>query len=119
MNKYAIKLIMRKQLFIKPIYKLSLVQIEICKTYIETYLKIRYICFSKSSADAPIFFNKKLDKILKLYINYNRLNKLTIKNCYHLLLIEKFLKEFSHAKQFTPINLINAYYIIKIQQSDS
>ncbi len=43
MNKYAIKLIKRKQPSYKPIYALSPVELEILKTYIKTHLKTRFI----------------------------------------------------------------------------
>lgn len=42
-NEYIIELIKEKQLLYKLIYALRLVELEILKTYIKTYLKIRFI----------------------------------------------------------------------------
>lgn len=42
-NKYAHELIGEKQPPYRPIYAFSLVKFEILKTYIETYLKTRFI----------------------------------------------------------------------------
>ena len=56
---------------------------------------------------APVLFTKKKDKTLRLYINYRRLNRFTIKNRYPLPRIddlfdemrEEILKEF-HCSRF-------------------
>lgn len=63
-----------------PIYALSPVELKNLKTCIETYLKTRFISTSKSLAGTSILFNKKSDDSLQLYINYQGLNNLTIKN---------------------------------------
>ena len=44
-NKYTIKLEDSKQLHYRPVYNLGLIELEILKTYIETHLKTRFICF--------------------------------------------------------------------------
>lgn len=43
MDEYAIKLICKKQPLYRPIYVLSLVELELVKTYIKTYLKTGFI----------------------------------------------------------------------------
>ncbi len=84
-----------------PIYILSLVELEILKIYIETYLKTGFIWPSKSSAKASIFFDKKSDGSFRLCVNYQSLNNLTIKNWYPLLLIGESLGQLGRAKWFT------------------
>ena len=79
-NEYAIKLVKDKQLPYWLIYSLKLVKLKTLKTYIETYLKSRFIQPSKFLTGIPIFFNQKLNKNLCLCINYQGLNNLTIKN---------------------------------------
>lgn len=101
MNEYAIELIKGKPSSYDPIYSLNLVELESLKTYIETYLKTGFICLFKSLIKAFILFDKKLDRSLYLYINYQSLNNLTIKKYYFLLLIDKLLNRLRHAKQFT------------------
>ncbi len=80
MNKYAIKLIEEKQLSYAPIYTFSSVELENLKAYIKTYLKTGFIQPFKSSAGTLIFFDKKLDVNFCLYVDYQSLNNLTIKN---------------------------------------
>ena len=79
-NKHTIKLVKRKQPSYSPIYNLGSVELEIVKVYIETHLKTGFIWPSKSPADKPIFYDKKLNKNLWLYIHYQGLNNLIIKN---------------------------------------
>ena len=66
-------------------------ELEILKIYIKNNLANKFIRSSKFLVKTPIFFDKKLDRSLQLYINYQDLNNLIIKNCYLLPLIKKSL----------------------------
>ncbi len=90
-------------------------ELEILKTYIENNLANNFINPSKSSIGGLIFFNKKPNKNLRLCINYQDLNTLTIKNRYLLLFIEKSLDQFEQARYFTQFNFINTYHQIKLR----
>ncbi len=98
MNEYAIELIDGKQPPYEPIYAFSLMELESLKAYIKTHLKTRFIRPSKSSAGAPILFDKKPDGNLHLYVDYRGLNNLTIKNRYPLPLIGEALDCVGRAK---------------------
>ena len=91
MNKYAIKLEKDKQPPFRPIYSLELVELEALKTYIKTNLANNFIRPSKSPIRAPILFNKKLNRSLRLCVNYRGFNNLIIKNQYLLPLIDESL----------------------------
>lgn len=78
-NKHIIKLIVEKELYYRPMYSLSLVELEILKIYIETYLKTRFIQLFHSLINIPILNDKKPDSNLPLYINYEHFHNLTIK----------------------------------------
>ena len=110
MNEYAIELEKDKHLLFGPIYSLSLVELETLKTYIKTNLANSFIRPSKSPAGAPILFNQKPDKSLRLYVNYWGINNIIIKNQYLLPLIGKSLDRLGWAKQFTQLDLTNAYH---------
>ena len=79
-NEHVIKLQDGKQPPYGPIYSLEPVELETLKPYIETHLKTRFIQPSKSPAGAPILFDKKRDSNLRLCVDYQSLNNLTIKN---------------------------------------
>ena len=98
-NEHAIELEEGKQPPYGPIYSLGPVELKTLKTYIETNLANSFIEASKSPLGAPILFVRKLDGSLCLYIKYQRLNNLTIKNRHPLLLIRKFLHWWGRAKQ--------------------
>lgn len=89
-NKYAIKLIKRKQSPYGPIYVFNLVEQEILKVYIETYIKTWFIETSNSSVNALIFFDIKLDSSLFL-VDYQGLNNFTFQNWYLFSLVNKAL----------------------------
>ena len=91
MNEYAIELEEGKQLPFSPIYSLGLVELETLKTYIETNLANGFIRPSKSPARAPILCDRKPDRSLRLYLDYQDLNNIIIKNQYPLPLIGKSL----------------------------
>lgn len=88
------KLVQSKQLLYGGIYSLRLTKLETLKTYIEIPLKTRFILLSKSLAMAIVLFHKKSDDSFRLYIDYQCLNNLIIKNQYFLPLIGESLNRF-------------------------
>ena len=51
-------------------------------------------------------------------MDYQGLNNITIKNLYLLLLIGESLDQLGQAKQFTQLDLIKAYYWMRICEGD-
>ena len=66
-------------------------KLETLKTYIEKNLANEFIRSFKFPSTALIFFDKKSDGSLILYMDYRGPNNLTMKNWYPLLLISKSL----------------------------
>ena len=79
-NEYAIELKESKQPPFDLIYSPGLVKLEILKTYIKINLANNFFQPFKSLAEAPILFDKKLDRSLRLHIDYQGLNNIIIKN---------------------------------------
>lgn len=100
-NEQAIELVEGKQFLYRTLYSLSLVEFETLGIYIKTDLKTEYFQPSKLLAVAFIFFYKKFDASLQIYINYWDVINLIIKNRYLLPLIDKVLDQLSQAKRFT------------------
>ena len=90
-NNHAIKLLNDWQPLYSPIYSLKLVELETLKAYIKNNLAKSFIRPSKSLAEASIFFDKKPDGSLRLCVDYQGFNNLTIKNQYSLFLVGKSL----------------------------
>ena len=69
-NNHAIELVKGQQPPYGPIYSLGLVELETLKAYIETNLANGFIRPSKSSAGAPILFDRNSDGSFRLGVNY-------------------------------------------------
>ncbi len=76
------------------------------KAYIENNLANGFIRPLKSSAGAPILFDKK------------GLNNLTIKNRYPLLLVGESLDQLGRAQCFTQLDLTNTYHRMRIREGN-
>ena len=59
-----------------------------------------------------MLFIKKINDLLRLYVDYKKFNEIIIKNNYSLSLFLKTLKRFVYTKHFIKINIYNAYYKI-------
>ena len=79
-NEYIIKPKKSKELCYRLIYNFELIELKIVKTYIKTNLTNSSNKLFKSSAKAFILFVKKSNYSFRLYINYQGLNNLIIKN---------------------------------------
>ncbi|KAJ1299366.1 hypothetical protein OPQ81_003762 [Rhizoctonia solani] len=63
-------------------------------------------------------FVKGSDGRLCLVVDYKRLNKITIKNCYALPRQEDLIDKLKHAKIFTKLDLRSGYNNIRIKEGD-
>jgi len=68
--------------------------------------------------DASILFLFKKNDSFHLCMNYWDLNKITVKNRHSLSLISETLDRLSRIKQFTKLDLKNAYHHLRIQCED-
>ncbi len=109
-NDHAIKFVDDWQTPYSPINSLGPMKLETLKAYIENNLASGFIRPSKSPAGAPIFFDKKPDDSLRLCVDYQGLNNLTIKNRYPLPLVGESLDQLGRARRFTQLDLINTYH---------
>ena len=117
-NEHIIELEKGKQSPYEPIYSRGPVELETLKIYIKTNLANGFITAPKSPMGAPILFIRKLNDSFYLCVNYQELNNLKIKNWYPLPLICKFLNRLDQAKRFTYLDLMSAYYWIRIKEGD-
>lgn len=100
------------------IYNLSARELEVLREYIDDNLSKRYIREFTSPAEAPVLFALKQDGGLRLCVNFRDLNKMTIKNCYFLSLIDEMLNRLSGARVFIKMNLRDVYHRIRIREED-
>lgn len=78
------------------------------KEYIKDSLNSGIIRPSTSPVGAGFFFVSKMDKTLRLCIDYRGLNQITVKNKYPLPLIESVREQLYSATIFSKLDLRNA-----------
>jgi len=77
-----------------------------------------FIRASRSPASAPILFVRKPGGGLRFCVDYRNLNAITQKDRYPLPLISETLRSLSKAKWFTKLDVISAFYKIRIKKGD-
>ena len=109
---HKIRLISEKQLTFELIYALSNKELKVLREYLESNEKKEFIRKSKFSAEYSSFFVLKKKGKLRLYVDYRKLNEITIKNRYLLLNIEELQDRLTDVKWFIKLNLREAYNLI-------
>jgi len=90
----------------------------VIKEYIDKIIIKRFIRFSSSPYIAPVLVMKKSEEELKIYIDYQTLNTLTIKNRNAPLLIREILSRLYKAKYYSKFDVIVAFNKIKIKEGN-
>ena len=67
---------------------------------------------------APVLFVKKKNDSIRLCIDYQELNKVTMRNKYSLPRIDDLFNQLSGAAVFLKIDLRSGYYQLKIRPQD-
>lgn len=84
-------------------YRMAIPELHESRRQLKELLDASFIGPSKAPFGAPVLFHKKHDDSLHLCINYEALNKLTIKKKYPLPLIADSFDQLSKAKYFTKL----------------
>jgi hypothetical protein len=101
-----------------PIYNLSPRELKALEEFIHDRLEKGHIRESMSPAGAAVIFAPKKDGTLRLCVDYQGLNAITIKNHYPIPLISELLDWLQGAKIFSKLDLLDAYYWIQIKDGD-
>ena len=114
--KYIINLQVGKKLPFRPLYNLSSSELKLLQKYLDQALRNGQIQRSISKVGTPILFVLKKDGTFRLYVNYQGLNDITVKDRYPLPFINKTLTRLRRVLQFSKLDLKNAYYRIPIKK---
>ncbi len=93
----------------ESIYALSKKELLILRKYLAKNEKKEFIKKSQSRAEYSILFTLKKDEELRLCVDYQKLNDITIKNRYPLLNINELQNRLFEVKYFIKLNLREAY----------
>jgi hypothetical protein len=99
-------------------YRMSMPELKELQMQLEEIPKKRYICQSVSPWGAPILFVKNKDVMMRLCIDFRKLNKVTIKNKYHFPRINYLFDQLRGVNIFSNIDLRYGYYHVRINEEE-
>ncbi|KAI3443818.1 hypothetical protein Pfo_000483 [Paulownia fortunei] len=102
----------------KAPYRMAPTKLKELKVQLQELLDKGFIRPSYSPWGAPVLFVKKKDGILRLFIDYRELNKITVKNKYPLPRIDDLFDQLQGASIFSKIDLRSGYHQLKIKEED-
>ena len=102
----------------RPIYPLSLFEMDELKRQLTEFTEKGFIRPSSSPYGAPVLFVKKKEGDMRMCVDYRALNKQTIKNTYPLPRIDELMDQLKDAKVFTKIDLRSGYHQIRMHNPD-
>ena len=112
---HEIPLIKGKTPTFGPIYQILEFELKTLDEYLKINLAKGFIRPSSSSAGYPVLFVPKKNGKLRLYVDYRKLNEITIKNRYPLLNANELRDRFIKAKWFTKLDIRGVYNLIRIK----
>nr|GEY29551.1 putative reverse transcriptase domain-containing protein [Tanacetum cinerariifolium] len=90
---------------------------ELADQFKELYEK-GFIRLSSSPWGAPVLFVNKKDVSFHMFIDYRKLNKLTVKNRYPLLRIDDLFDQLQGSSVYLKIDLRSGYHQLRIREED-
>jgi hypothetical protein len=102
----------------KPPYRMSTPELKELQMKLEELLKKGYICPSVSPWGDPVLFIKKKYGTLRLCIDFQQLNKVTIKNKYPLPRIDDLFDQLKDEKIFSKIDIKSGYHQVRIKEEN-
>ena len=108
----------KNALFKNRIYLLLNHKFEQVKKYLNEHLRKKFIVFNHASFAFLILFIKKLNKELRFYIDYKKLNVIIKRNRYSIFLINEILIKIQNCKYFTRLNIIATFNKFRIYSNN-
>ena len=99
-------------------HRMALVELQELRVQLQELLDKGFIRPSTSPLGAPVLFAKKKDKTLRLCIDYQQLNRVTIKNRYPLPRIDDLFDQLRGARVYSKIDLRTGYHQLRVRDTD-
>jgi hypothetical protein len=96
-------------------YRMAFTELAELKKQLSELEQKGYVRPSSSPWGAPVLFVEKKDGSMRLCVDYQALNEVTIKNKYPLPRIDDLFDQLKGAKYFSKIDLRFGYYQLKIR----
>ena len=98
--------------------RMTPVELQELKVQIHELLDKEFIRLSTSPWGTPVLFAKKKDKTLRLCIDYQQLNKVTIKNWYPFPRIDDLFDQLRGVRVYSKIDLRTGYHQLRVKEAD-
>ena len=99
-------------------YMMDPTKLKELKSQLQELMDKGFIRPSVSPWGAPVLFVKKKDDILRMCIDYQKINKVIMKNRYPLSRIEDLFDQLKGAGVFSKIDLRSRYYQLRVKDVD-
>jgi len=100
-------------------YKLSTLENAEIKKQVQELLEKGFITPSTSPCGSPIVLVRKKDGSWRMCIDYQALNKITIKNHYPLTRIDDLLDQLKYVVYFSKLDMHSGYHHVRVAKQDS
>ena len=97
-------------------HRMAPVELQELRVQLQELLNKGFIRPSTSPWGAPVLFAKKKDKTLRLCIDYQQLNRVTIKNRYPLPRIDDLFDLLRGARVYSKIDLHTGYHQLRVRE---
>ena len=99
-------------------YRMALKEMAELRKQLNELLDVGLTQPSKAPYGAPVLFQKKHDRTMRMCVDYRVLNKATIKNKYLVPLVQDLMDRLSKACWFTKLDLRAGYWQVRITEGD-
>ncbi|GJW13593.1 putative reverse transcriptase domain-containing protein [Tanacetum coccineum] len=103
---------------VKSPYRLAPTEMQELSNQLKELQEKGFIRPSSSLWGAPVLFVKKKDGSFCMCIDYRELNKLTVKNRYHLPRIDDLFDQLQGSRYFSKIDLRSGYHQLRVREED-
>lgn len=115
---FSIDLVPNTHLKSIPPNSMAPAEVKELRKQLQDLLDKDFIRPSSSPLGAPILFVKKKDRSMRLCVDYRQLNKVSVKNKYHLPNIDELFDQLQGAQCFSRNDLLLGYHQLKIKRDD-
>nr|GEW71756.1 putative reverse transcriptase domain-containing protein [Tanacetum cinerariifolium] len=115
---FRIDLVSRAAPVVRALYRLAPSKMKELSVQLQKLLEKGFIRPSSSPWGALVLFVKKKDGSFRMCIDYRELNKLTVKNQYHLMRIDYLFDQLQGSSVYSKIDMQSGYHQLRIKDED-
>ncbi|KAL0413714.1 UNVERIFIED_CONTAM: Transposon Ty3-I Gag-Pol polyprotein [Sesamum radiatum] len=99
-------------------YRMGLAELAELRRQLDGLLEAELIQPTKASYGSPVLFQRKQDGSMRMFVDYQALNKVTIKNKYPIPNAMDLFDKLTKARYYTKIDLRSGYWQVRVARGD-